>query len=187
MLATNQKQFNDAYIASKPLEVQALFSMGSDEARAAKGQELAYKYLLCKRIDINNGDPWTVMLTWLDLGYTWMPSALQDPLTVAPGLNDQHDPPYDPLNPRPGSIKVSIDLDDYPPFVKPVVKPPDPTLSLSPVGALLHDKVYSNKPWDHYPDGAVTGQNGVPADSRGVFTKQLIPNPFYAAAVWNLK
>jgi hypothetical protein len=47
--------------------------------------------------------------------------------------------------------------------------------------------IYSGMPWDQYADGSVTGQNGVPSDSRGVFVKTLRPSAFGFQGFWTLK
>ena len=39
-------------------------------------------------------------------GYTWVPSALQQPVTAAPGVTGPGITPYDPDHPPVGSIKV---------------------------------------------------------------------------------
>jgi hypothetical protein len=39
-------------------------------------------------------------------GYTWVPSALQQPVAAAPGITGGGITPYDPKNPPSGSIQV---------------------------------------------------------------------------------
>ena len=58
----------------------------------------------------------------------------------------------------------------------------------SPVGALLGDGTarYTNLAGSLYPIGAITGQNGVPADSRGTFVEAGIQTPFGTALWWVL-
>ena len=134
--------FDAAYVASKDPRVQALFAgtMGLPSApgsaptgpqaldptvRANNAYNLALLGLLIDApIDAFGGDPYTLMLERTQYGYTWVPLALVAPITLAPGLSFPGVPTYDPSPPfPPGSIKVSLDLKDYPPFPV-VVKPP---------------------------------------------------------------
>jgi hypothetical protein len=39
-------------------------------------------------------------------GYTWVPSAMQQPVAAAPGIVGAGITPYDPNHPPPGSISV---------------------------------------------------------------------------------
>jgi hypothetical protein len=50
------------------------------------------------------------------LGEAWEPSALTPPVEVLPGLVVPGMPSYDPNNPPPLAIKVSIDAADYPAY-----------------------------------------------------------------------
>lgn len=122
-------------------------------------------------IDARGMDPYLAMELWTAQGFTWVPNALQAGITIAPGLGVPGQASYDPANPPPGSIKVSLNLLDYPQFnpPRPVVAPP--ASGISPVGALLHDTMYAEQPWDKTENGDVTGQGGVPADARGRFQK----------------
>jgi hypothetical protein len=178
-------EFLKIYVASKHPDLRALWTIESQEARVAAARPLESRFLMSEEIDVQGWDPFTVESLWIRYGYTWVPSSLQNPIVEAPGLNDQHDPPYDPNNPPPGSVKVSIDPKDYLPFGPPPPPPPtDPTAGLSPVGSLLHDDVYGSKTWDHWAAGSVTGAAGVPSDPRGVFTKEDVPSIFFHASWW---
>lgn len=59
-------------------------------------------------------DPVLTMQLRVSFGYTWTPSALSRPVEVAPGIIAPGQPSYDPNNPPPFSIKVSLSADDYP-------------------------------------------------------------------------
>jgi len=187
----DQATFNALYYASKPPAVAALKDIGDDGKRVAAANALAIQgYVIDLQIDGLGDDPFWYMTFRKENGYTWWPSALQPPISELPGLAGFPGvTPYDPLHPPPGSIKVSIDPADYPPFnpPKPVVPPPAETAS--PVGPLCMGSttIYAEMPWDHYPDGSVTGQGGVPSDSRGVFVKTLRPWPFGFQGFWTLK
>lgn len=65
-------------------------------------------------------------------GYTWVPSLLQAPVSIAPGVAQPGTMPYDPGKPPAGSILVSLNAVDYPPFV--VVAPPAPAPQTNVVG-----------------------------------------------------
>jgi hypothetical protein len=51
-------------------------------------------------------DPGKTMAMRQDMGYTWVPSALQPSVTATPGLTAPGMTPYDPKNPPAGSIAV---------------------------------------------------------------------------------
>jgi hypothetical protein len=95
-----------------------------------------------------------------------------------PGLSFPGLPSYDPNNPPPGSIKVSIDAVDYPSFDPP--PPPPPPLPTNIVGAREWGNVYTYGPgaWSTDPgpktfvvtDGEVVTQDGVQ------YTAHLIEN-----------
>jgi hypothetical protein len=122
--------FNTAYVLSRDPRVQALFTgyMGfpgtalDPTVRYNTAYQLALSGLLIDApIDAYAGDPYTYMYERIQYGYTWVPSALAAPITLAPGLSYPGIPSYNPNPPYPpGSIKVSINLADYPPFAVPV-------------------------------------------------------------------
>jgi len=59
-------------------------------------------------------DPVGVMTLRQQLGYTWVPSALQPPTEIIPGLMAAGTNSSAPVSPGPMYIKVSIDAADYP-------------------------------------------------------------------------
>lgn len=100
----------DAYWATQPPEVQAL-RRTSDEERGSMAADLAAKgFAIDVPIMLWGWDPLVVMTARQTAGYTWVPSALQPPVAVGPGLNFPGLASYDPKTPPPGSIKVSTDF-----------------------------------------------------------------------------
>jgi len=126
--------FDTAYVLSKDPRVQALFAgyMGfpgtalDPSVRYNTAYQLALSGLLIDApIDAYAGDPYTYMFEREQYGYTWVPSALAAPIPLAPGLSYPGVPSYNANPPfPPGSIKVSINLADYPPFALPTVPTP---------------------------------------------------------------
>lgn len=101
---------DDAYWAEQPTPVQALRNM-TDPDRSAMALQLAQQgYAIDVPIMVWGWDPLTTMVERQNYGYTWVPSALQSPVALAPGLSYPGLTPYDPNSPPPGSIKVSTDF-----------------------------------------------------------------------------
>ena len=99
--------FDDAYWASQPPAVQALRNVGDQSQRAEMAAQLAASgYKIDTPIMVWGWDPSKVTGLRQDLGYTWVPSAFQNPIAEAPGVNDNGSQPYDPTNPPKGSITV---------------------------------------------------------------------------------
>lgn len=121
-----QETFNQTYRYSKPKAIRDLHDLiGTAEGgvqitgvhhRTMRGHELAdMGYLLDVVIDIvYGGDAETTMLIRKNQGFTWVPSANQEPVRVMPGLTFPGLPSYDPDNPPVGSLKVSLDPKDFP-------------------------------------------------------------------------
>lgn len=110
-----EQQFNEMYWAHQPPEVRAQRgNMDSSEAAtlAMKG------YAIDVPIMVWGWSAYNVMSLRQSYGFTWVPSALQPPLANGPGVTLPNQEPYDPKNPPAGSIKVSLDPTDYPPFVE---------------------------------------------------------------------
>lgn len=107
----------DIYWASQPDEVAALRGM-DPTARPGAAMDLALKgFAIDLAIHAWAWDPVLVMAIRKSMGMTWAPSALQpQAFPISNGLNL---PVYDPNKPPAGSIKVSVDAPDYPPFHKP--------------------------------------------------------------------
>jgi hypothetical protein len=125
--------FDTAYVLSKDPRIQALFAgyMGfpgtalDPTTRYNTAFALATSGLLIDApIDAFAGDPYITMFERQQYGYTWVPSALAAPITLAPGLTFPGVPSYNANPPYPpGSIVVSTNLADYPPFEAPVIPP----------------------------------------------------------------
>ncbi len=199
-----QLEFNQVYRAAQPPEIRALMDMHNPEevhvvntstttsqpvssgppptqdeinARAAA---LAQKgFTIDVPIMVWGWDPYLVMQLRQQFGYTWVPSALQPNVAVAPGLPGFGNlPPYDPNHPPPGSIKVSLNISDYPPFDPPMPVTPDPAANSDPVGLQTLGTLYLSVRGEAYPDGAKF------TDSRGTFLKHVNINPFGRSSFW---
>lgn len=101
----------DAYWALQPKEVQALRTIQDYKERQAKAQDLIRQgFSIDSDIMVYGDDPYITMRYRQDMGYTWIPAAGQANIPVAPGLKFPGLASYDPLQPPPGSIKVSTDF-----------------------------------------------------------------------------
>lgn len=98
---------DQAYWAQQPAAVQALQYMPDDQ-RFAAAQDLANQgYTIDVPIMVYGWDPLATMVVRQNDGLTWVPSALQPNIPVAPGDSFPGMPSYDPNNPPAGSIAVS--------------------------------------------------------------------------------
>ncbi len=163
-----QREFNDAYWASQVPEVRRLRDIQDEPERVGLAVQLASSgHIIDGPIMAQQWDPYTVMNLREKAGYTWVPSFLQPPITVIPGVHLFTLPDYDPNNPPANSIRVSTRLSDYPAYTPPKpVEPPFPG-SESPVGAHNILNLYLVKPWDTNPDGHRV------VEDRGEFVKHL--------------
>jgi hypothetical protein len=125
-----QATLTDAiYWAAQPPAVQALRGHSADPTIAKQAATLATQgYTIDVPIDVYGWDAVCVMGYRLEFGYTWVPSALQANIAVAPGVTQPGSVSYDPNHAPAGSIKVSLNAKDYPPFIVPVVVPPSTAL-----------------------------------------------------------
>ena len=175
---SQQQQFDQVYWAFQPPEVRALPSIPDQDSRATRAADLASKgFVIDVPIMVWSWDAFLVMKQRADFGYTWVPAALQTPISIAPGLSAPGTIPYDPAHPPAGSIKVSINPADYPPFAPPVVTP-SPTATNDPVGPQSIGVLYNSVPGENYPDGATF------TDSRGTFLKHVVITPFGRMNYW---
>jgi len=177
---TTQQQFDAAYWASQPPEIQALQAIADPDQRATQAAELATNgFTIDVPIMAWNWDPYLVMTMRAQAGYTWVPSALQPPVSIAPGVAQPGVVAYNPLDPPAGSIIVSTNIADYPPFTPPV-QPPPQTPSSDPVGLQSIGDIYLTVPGETYPNGATF------TDSRGTFQKNVVVTPFGRNSYWVL-
>lgn len=102
---TAQQTFDDAYWASQPAAVQALRDAPPDD-RVQMATQLAQEgYSIDVPIMVWGWDPYTTTNTRVADGYTWVPSALQSSVSVAPGTTFDGSS-YNASNPPSGSIAV---------------------------------------------------------------------------------
>jgi hypothetical protein len=99
--------FDESYWASQPPAVQQLQNIQDPAQRTEAATQLAQDgYTIDVPIMVWGWDPQlTTQLRQAD-GYTWVPSAEQQPVEVAPGLTFAGGASYDPTNPPAGSIIV---------------------------------------------------------------------------------
>jgi hypothetical protein len=101
----------DRYWNAQPAEVQKLRNIQDPMERRVMANELAKKgYTIDVPIMVWDQDPEFVMRLREQAGYTWVPSALQDPVRVAPGLTFPGLPSYDANAAPAGSIRVNLDF-----------------------------------------------------------------------------
>lgn len=179
---SEREQFNAAYWESFPPEVKALGGLApfSDE-RMERAITLSTKgYSIDGEIQARGMSPWETMMLRKNYGYTWIPSLLQDPIVIAPGLEVPGVAPYNPNKPPAGSIRVSASVADYPPFsiTPPAIEasvPAKPWFEV-PQGAGR----FSVRPGDNSPAGTIY------AGDEGKFAKVLIASPFGFWKYWEV-
>ncbi len=99
---------DDAYWAKQPEPVQQLREIDDPDQRQALATQLAAAgYTIDYPIMVMGWDAGKTMALRHSYGYTWVPSALQDPIELAPGLPGFGTlQTYDPNNGPAGSIPV---------------------------------------------------------------------------------
>ena len=98
---------DDAYWAKQPAAIQQLREIDDRDQRLVLGTQLASQgYAIDVPIMIWGWDAGKVTAMRQANGYAWVPSALQQPVTAAPGLTGPGIIPYDPAHPPIGSILV---------------------------------------------------------------------------------
>ena len=178
---TVQTAFDKAYWASEPPELQALPAIEDLTQRSTRAAVLATQgFIVDVPIMVWGWDPYLVMTMRENYGYTWVPSALQSNVTVAPGVTQPGAVAYDPTHPPQGSIKVSINPADYPPYNPPPAPAPAAQLATGgdPVGPLSIGTLYLSVAGDTSPDGTKF------TDSRGTFLKHVTVTPFGRTNYW---
>ena len=104
--ASAETSFDNAYWAQQPAAVQQLQSIQNPAQRAELGEQLAQQgYSIDVPIMVWGWDPATTTAARESMGYTWVPSAEQNPVEVAPGLTFPGTT-YNPSSPPAGSITV---------------------------------------------------------------------------------
>jgi hypothetical protein len=102
-----QQAFDNAYWAAQPPAVQALQSMPPNERATAAAQLASEGYSIDVPIMVWGWDPSIVTSAREAEGYTWVPSAMQNPVEVVPGLPSVGSlAAYNPTDPPSGSIMV---------------------------------------------------------------------------------
>lgn len=174
-----QAEFDAAYWAHQPPELRERLSDDLIMARMRAAALAELGFIVDVPIMVWGWDPYLVMKHRKEFGYTWVPSALQPPPGAAPGAPvSATGVAYDPNAPPPGSIKVSTNPADYPPFnpLKAAVAAPQ---DHNPIGANSVGNLYYSMPPDTHRDG-----EHVTDVSRGEFVKHVVQTPFGWAAYW---
>ena len=175
----NQIEFDQAYWGSQPPEVRALQGIEKQEERAGRGADLAIKgFTIDVPIMIWGWDPYLVMKLRSDFGYTWVPSALQPAVSIAPGVSAPGAIPYDANHAPNGCIRVSTNVQDYPPFNPPPQPTPHVPAGDDPVGLQSIGALYLSVPGETYQDGAKY------TSPRGTFVKHVAITPFGRTNYW---
>ena len=95
--------FDQIYWAHQPPETRALPTIDDETLRTARAIELAGKgFIVDVPIMIWLWDALKCMQIRQSYGYTWVPSALQPPIAIAPGMSVPGQPVYDPAHPPAG-------------------------------------------------------------------------------------
>lgn len=98
--------FDQSYWASQPAAVQQLQNIQNPAQRAQLASQLEQQgYSIDVPVMVWGWDPATTMAARESYGYTWVPSAGQQPVESAPGLAGAGTS-YDPNHPPSGSIPV---------------------------------------------------------------------------------
>ena len=176
---TTQTEFDQAYWASQPPEVRALIGVADQDQRGAQAAQLASRgFTIDVPIMVWGWDPYQVMSLRANYGYTWVPSALQPAVAMAPGVSIPGAMPYDAAHPPAESIRVSTNIQDYPPFNPPAPPVPQTPAGDDPVGLQSVGSLYLSVPGDTYQDEAKY------TDSRGTFLKHVVVTPFGRTCYW---
>lgn len=198
--------FNKAYYFSKPHEIRELLNGATggtytidqvqgnsagqhqvgdvpytlQEDREKRAIELIGKgFTIDVPIMVWGWDPFKTTFLRSQYSFTWVPSAGQPNIQIAPGLTvpGSNLVPYDPNNMPSGAIKVSLNLADYPPYDEPVVVVVP--VGVDPVGGWQGvGKLFYMAPGENYADGAKF------TDARGTFLKHVYVNPFGRTGYW---
>jgi hypothetical protein len=98
---------DDAYWSKQPAAVQQLRGIEDLDERKQLGEQLASEgYSIDVPIMVWGWDAGKVTAARESYGYTWVPSAMQQPVSAAPGITGAGIVQYDPSHPPSGSIQV---------------------------------------------------------------------------------
>ena len=98
---------DDAYWSAQPAAVQQLRGIDNLDERKQLGEQLANEgYTIDVPIMVWGWDAGKVTAARQSYGYTWVPSALQQQVSAAPGVRGGGIIPYNSTNPPSGSIRV---------------------------------------------------------------------------------
>ena len=193
--------FDAAYLAHQPPAVQALINtLETPSNVAALSQQAAslaaQGYIIDGPIDVWKWDPCLVMSQRVAWGLTWLPNAFQVQILLTPTSNGPvltiGGSPYSATaTPPAGSIIVSTDATSYPPYASPIPTPSAPAICaapgpptggcIDPVGPYDIGNMYYTVTGDNSPNGTSF------TDSRGTFTKTVVPTPFGNESWWTLQ
>jgi hypothetical protein len=97
----------DAYWSKQPAAVQKLRNIDDPGQRAMTAAQLAADgYSIDVPVMVWGWEASKTTQLRQGFGYTWVPSAMQSPVSAAPGISGASIIPYDPAHPPPGSISV---------------------------------------------------------------------------------
>jgi hypothetical protein len=98
---------DDAYWSAQPAAVQQLRGIDNLDTRKQLGEQLANEgYTIDVPIMVWGWDAGKVTAARESYGYTWVPSALQQPVSAAPDVRGGGVIPYNSTKPPAGSIQV---------------------------------------------------------------------------------
>jgi len=98
---------DDAYWSAQPAAVQQLRGIDNLDERKQLGEQLANEgYAIDVPIMVWGWDAGKVTAARESYGYKWVPSALQQPVSAAPGVTGGGVIPYNSSHPPSGSIQV---------------------------------------------------------------------------------
>lgn len=187
-----QTVFDETYRASLDPRVAALLDLDPTDltTRMTKAAGLAAEGLIIDvPIQVWGWDAYVTMnLRKID-GFTWVPSALQPSVGYSihvesgPGADNPPYIPYDPTKPPAGSIRVSTDPADFPPFAAPAPAPPAPSTDL--VGAVAFGNVYKAGPGVIISGNSCNVFDGEPVTQAGATYKaKVTKSPFGIVVMW---
>ena len=148
--------------------------------RMAKAIELARQGNVIDGEIMGRGvDPWHTMKLREGYGYTWVPSLLQPPIPVAPGIVFPGAPLYDPDTMPKGAVKVSSITEDYPmPAVDDTPPAIIPGVPAEPNWRTVIGSYAQAQPLDKSPDGTVY------AGPKGRWLKHSFTTPWGKQEYW---